>query len=100
MYQRGQLRPGVDATSREFNEGFSLNILQEGLLPHGEKSRTSRTMIIDSVDRHDAGTYFCEARNGVGQQKAIAAIQLQVLCKQNSNAVNLLFTALRWSYTI
>ncbi|XP_059095513.1 protein amalgam-like [Tigriopus californicus] len=52
---------------------------QNNLLPSGEKARVSKTLIIDSVDRHEAGTYVCEATNGVGNQRAQATIQLQVL---------------------
>ncbi len=40
------------------------------MLPSGEKSRTSRTLVIESVDRHEAGVYVCEAHNGVGHDKA------------------------------
>ena len=38
-------------------------------------------MVIESVDRHEAGIYICEARNGVGHKSATATIKLQVLCK-------------------
>lgn len=55
---------------------------QNNLLPSGEKSRTAQTYVINSVDRHDAGIYSCEARNGVvGKQRAQTSIQLQVLCE-------------------
>jgi hypothetical protein len=52
------------------------------LLPSGEKRRASKTLIIDSVDRHEAGVYVCRAHNGVGVGKAETAeaqINLQVL---------------------
>jgi hypothetical protein len=52
------------------------------LLPSGEKRRASKTLIIDSVDRHEAGIYVCRAHNGVGVGKAETAeaqINLQVL---------------------
>ena len=57
--------------------------LQNNLLPNGEKRKTSNSLIIDSVDRHEAGVYVCEANNGVGLGivKAEAQINLQVLCK-------------------
>ena len=38
-------------------------------------------MVIESVDRHEAGIYICEAKNGVGHKSATASIKLQVLCK-------------------
>ena len=59
-------------------------IFQNNLLPSGEKRRASKTLIIDSVDRHEAGVYVCRAHNGVGVGKAETAeaqINLQVLCK-------------------
>lgn len=51
------------------------------LLPSGEKRKTVKTLVIDSVDRHEAGIYICEATNGVGVShvKAEAKIKLQVL---------------------
>jgi len=52
------------------------------LLPSGEKRRASKTLIIDSVDRHEAGIYVCRAHNGVGvgqAETAEAQINLQVL---------------------
>ena len=55
--------------------------LQNNLLPSGEKARRSKTLVIESVDRHEAGTYVCEAHNGVGNQRATAHIRLQVLCE-------------------
>jgi hypothetical protein len=58
-----------------------LLILQNNLLPSGEKSRVAKTLVIESVDRHEAGLYVCEAKNGVGHQPAIATIKLEVLCK-------------------
>ena len=57
---------------------------QNNLLPSGEKRRASKSLIIDSVDRHEAGIYVCKAHNGVGVGKAETAeaqINLQVLCK-------------------
>ncbi len=60
---------------------MSLLSFQGDLLPSGEKTRTSRTLVIDSVDRHEAGTYVCRAHNGVGNKRAQAAIKLQVLCE-------------------
>ena len=59
-------------------------LLQNNLLPSGEKRRASKTLIIDSVDRHEAGIYVCRAHNGVGvgqAETAEAQINLQVLCK-------------------
>ena len=58
--------------------------LQNDLLPNGEKTRKAKTLVIDSVDRHEAGTYVCEAHNGVGTQRATAAIKVQVLCKYST----------------
>ena len=57
--------------------------LQNNLLPNGEKRKTSKTLVIESVDRHEAGIYICEANNGVGvgHVKAEAKIKLQVLCE-------------------
>ena len=57
--------------------------LQNNLLPSGEKRKTVKTLVIDSVDRHEAGIYICEATNGVGVShvKAEAKIKLQVLCE-------------------
>ena len=55
--------------------------MQNNLLPSGEKERRSNTLVIQSVDRHEAGTYVCEAHNGVGNQRATAHIRLQVLCE-------------------
>ena len=66
-----------------YNDVF-LQIFQNNLLPSGEKRRASKTLIIDSVDRHEAGVYVCRAHNGVGVGKAETAeaqINLQVLCK-------------------
>ena len=57
--------------------------LQNNLLPNGEKRKTAKTLVIESVDRHEAGIYICEANNGVGvgHVKAEAKIKLQVLCE-------------------
>ena len=62
---------------------FLQNFLQNNLLPSGEKRKTVKTLVIDSVDRHEAGIYICEATNGVGVShvKAEAKIKLQVLCE-------------------
>ena len=57
------------------------SLFQNNLLPSGEKARMSKTLVIESVDRHEAGTYVCEAHNGVGNQRATAHIRLQVLCE-------------------
>ena len=57
------------------------SLFQNNLLPSGEKARRSKTLVIESVDRHEAGTYVCEAHNGVGNQRATAHIRLQVLCE-------------------
>ena len=57
------------------------SLFQNNLLPSGEKARRSKTLVIESVDRHEAGTYVCEAHNGVGNQRATAHIKLQVLCE-------------------
>ena len=54
---------------------------QNNLLPSGEKSLEAKSLVIESVDRHEAGIYICEARNGVGHKSATATIKLQVLCK-------------------
>jgi len=52
---------------------------QNNLLPSGEKSLEAKSLVIESVDRHEAGIYICEARNGVGHKSATATIKLQVL---------------------
>jgi hypothetical protein len=57
---------------------------QPFLLPSGEKTRSGKSLIIESVDRHEEGSYTCEASNGVGNVKAEATIRLQVLCKPNA----------------
>ena len=54
---------------------------QNNLLPSGEKSLVAKSLVIESVDRHEAGIYICEAKNGVGHKSATASIKLQVLCK-------------------
>ena len=46
-------------------------------------------MVIESVDRHEAGIYICEASNGVGHKSATATIKLQVLCKYLQTVENL-----------
>ena len=51
------------------------------MLPSGEKMKSGKTLVIESVDRHEEGTYTCEAQNGVGKQKVEATIKLQVLCE-------------------
>ena len=58
-----------------------LLIFQNNLLPSGEKSLVAKSLVIESVDRHEAGIYICEAKNGVGHKSATASIKLQVLCK-------------------
>ena len=60
-----------------------LLIFQNNLLPSGEKSLVAKSLVIESVDRHEAGIYICEAKNGVGHKSATASIKLQVLCKLN-----------------
>lgn len=52
---------------------------QNNLLPSGEKSLVAKSLVIESVDRHEAGIYICEAKNGVGHKSATASIKLQVL---------------------
>jgi len=62
---------------------------QNNLLPSGEKSLEAKSLVIESVDRHEAGIYICEARNGVGHKSATATIKLQVLCKYLQTVENL-----------
>jgi len=52
---------------------------QNNLLPSGEKFVVAKSLVIDSVNRHEAGVYTCEAKNGVGIKTATASIKLQVL---------------------
>ena len=70
-------------SNQPYNDCISKNFLQNNLLPSGEKRKTVKTLVIDSVDRHEAGIYICEATNGVGVShvKAEAKIKLQVLCE-------------------
>ena len=65
-----------DLTEEVFFANF-----QNNLLPSGEKSLVAKSLVIESVDRHEAGIYICEAKNGVGHKSATASIKLQVLCK-------------------
>ena len=60
---------------------FVVFLFQNNLLPSGEKLVVAKSLVIDSVDRHEAGIYTCEAKNGVGLKTATASIKLQVLCK-------------------
>ena len=60
---------------------FIILLFQNNLLPSGEKFLVAKSLVIDSVDRHEAGSYTCEAKNGVGSKTATATIKLQVLCK-------------------
>ena len=72
-----KLHPTVKSNFKQI-----LNILfQPFLLPSGEKVKSGKTLVIESVDRHEEGTYTCEAQNGVGKQKVEATIKLQVLCE-------------------
>ena len=60
---------------------LSILFPQNNLLPSGEKFVVAKSLVIDSVNRHEAGVYTCEAKNGVGIKTATASIKLQVLCK-------------------
>ena len=73
---RVQHGSSVHHLSRHFFANF-----QNNLLPSGEKSLVAKSLVIESVDRHEAGIYICEAKNGVGHKSATASIKLQVLCK-------------------
>ena len=68
-------------TESECFKKFTILLFQNNLLPSGEKFLVAKSLVIDSVDRHEAGTYNCEAKNGVGSKTATATIKLQVLCK-------------------
>ncbi len=55
-------------------------IFQNNVLPSGEKSVESQSIIVQDLSRHHSGTYICTASNGVGQS-ASSEINLKVLCK-------------------
>ena len=75
------LKSDTSIISQEWLTWCFLLIFQNNLLPSGEKSLVAKSLVIESVDRHEAGIYICEAKNGVGHKSATASIKLQVLCK-------------------
>ena len=55
-------------------------LLQNNVLPSGEKFVEGNSVIIQEVSRHHSGIYVCTADNEVGNP-ARAEIDLKVLCK-------------------
>lgn len=53
---------------------------KNNLLPNGDQTAVTPTLILDRVDRHQAGVYQCTASNGVGKNVS-EQIVLHVLCK-------------------
>ena len=66
-----------------FGELCQLNsaviLIQNNVMPSGERSLTGQLLYIQHVDRHSAGLYQCSADNGVGQPDT-KSITLTVLC--------------------
>lgn len=56
---------------------------KNNLLPGGEQTMVTQTLVLDKVDRHQAGIYQCMASNGVGEDVS-SQIVLHVLCKYSS----------------
>ena len=63
---------------------FWIYNFQNNVLPSGEKSFESQSIVIQDLNRHHSGSYICTASNGVGQA-ASAEINLKVLCKLKGN---------------
>ncbi|GJQ79724.1 hypothetical protein Trydic_g5869 [Trypoxylus dichotomus] len=56
---------------------------KNNLLPGGEQTTVTQTLVLDKVDRHQAGIYQCTASNGVGED-VTSQIVLHVLCCLNN----------------
>lgn len=55
-------------------------MLQDNLLPSGQRSQEGFSISLDRVDRHQAGVYQCTASNGVGNPVTVD-MQLDILCE-------------------
>ena len=53
---------------------------QEGSLPSGESMVQEEVLIIDNIQKEDAGEYECTASNNAGTPDS-SAIKVNVICK-------------------